>query len=51
MRPRPPISLRDVDASAEFGTDTYAAAQRFRFLGADSYDDDETDYSIADEED
>ena len=35
MRPRPPRSLRDVDASAEFGTDSYSADQRFRFLGAD----------------
>jgi hypothetical protein len=51
MRPRPPRSLRDVDASAEFGTASYPAAQRFSFLGAASYDDDETDYSVADEED
>ena len=51
MRPRPPRSLRDVDASAEFGTASYAASRRFTFLGADRYDDDETDYSIADEED
>jgi hypothetical protein len=51
IRPRPPTSLRDVDASAEFGADSYSAQQRFRFLGADSYDDDETDYSVADEED
>jgi hypothetical protein len=51
MRPRPPRSLRDVDASAEFGASTYAAAQRFGFLGAASYDDDEADYAIADEED
>ena len=51
MRPRPPRSLRDVDASAEFGTDSYSAERRFTFLGADSYDDDETDYSIANEED
>jgi hypothetical protein len=51
MRPRPPRSLRDVDASAEFGTASYPAAQRFSFLGAASYDDDESDYSIADEED
>lgn len=50
MRPRPPRSLRDVDASAEFGTASYAASQRFSFLGAKSYDDDESDYSIADEE-
>lgn len=51
MRPRPPRSLRDVDASADFGTDSYPAAQLFKFLGADSYDDDVTDYAIADEED
>jgi len=51
MRPPPPRSLRDVDASAEFGAASYPASQRFRFLGAASYDDDETDYSIADEED
>jgi len=51
MRPPPPRSLRDVDASAEFGAAGYPAAQRFKFLGAASYDDDETDYSIADEED
>jgi hypothetical protein len=51
MRPPPPRSLRDVDASAEFGAAGYRAAQRFKFLGAASYDDDETDYSIADEED
>ena len=51
MRPPPPRSLRDVDASAEFGAASYPAAQRFKFLGAASYDDDETDYSIADEED
>jgi len=51
MRPPPPRSLRDVDASAEFGTASYPAAQRFTFLGADSYDDDESDYSVADEED
>jgi hypothetical protein len=51
MRPPPPRSLRDVDASADFGTDSYPAAQRFRFLGAAFYDDDETDYSVADEVD
>lgn len=51
MRPRPPRSLRDVDASADFGTASYPAAQRFRFLGAAYYDDDEADYSIANEED
>ena len=51
MRPPPPRSLRDVDASAEFGTASYAAAQRFSFLGAARYDDDEADYSIADGED
>jgi hypothetical protein len=51
MRPRPPRSLRDVDASAEFGAASYPAERRFAFLGAASYDDDETDYAIADEED
>jgi hypothetical protein len=51
MRPRPPTSLRDVDASADFGTYSYPAERRFTFLGADRYDDDETDYSVADEED
>jgi hypothetical protein len=51
MRPRPPRSLRDVDASAEFGTASYAAERRFTFLGANSYDDDESDYSVANEED
>ncbi|MGH3402491.1 MAG: helicase-related protein [Streptosporangiaceae bacterium] len=51
MRPRPPRSLRDVDASAEFGTASYPAAQRFRFLGAAYYENDEADYSIAEEED
>jgi len=50
MRPPPPRSLRDVDASAEFGAASYSAKQRFDFLGAASYDDDEADYSIANEE-
>ncbi len=50
MRPRPPRSLRDVDASAEFGA-TYSGRQIFDFLGAGFYDDDSADYSIADEED
>ncbi len=50
MRPRPPRSLRDVDASAEFGA-TYWGKQIFDFLGADFYDDDSADYSIADEDD
>lgn len=51
LRPRPPTSLRDVDASAEFGAGGYAARERFQFLGGDSYDDDEADYTIADEQD
>jgi hypothetical protein len=50
MRPRPPRSLRDVDASADFGAADYPATERFKFLGAAYYDDDQTDYSIADEE-
>lgn len=48
LRPRPPTSLRDVDASAEFGAGGYAARERFEFLGGSLYDDDETDYTIAD---
>lgn len=51
MRPRPPTSLRDVDVSADFGAAGSAAEQRYRFLGADSYDDDQADYSIANEDD
>lgn len=51
LRPRPPTSLRDVDASAEFGAGGYAARERFQFLGGSFYDDDETDYTIADGQD
>jgi Helicase conserved C-terminal domain len=51
MRPQPPRSLREVDASADFGTASYPATQVFKFLGAACYDNDEADYSIADEED
>jgi hypothetical protein len=51
LRPRPPTSLRDVDASAEFGTSNYAARRRFEFLDGTVYDDDETDYALADGQD
>ncbi|MGW5417395.1 helicase-related protein [Actinomadura geliboluensis] len=50
MRPPPPTSLRDVDASADFGAASYLARRRFEFLGVADYDDDETDYAVADEE-
>ena len=50
LRPRPPTSLRDVDASADFGAVGYAARRRFEFLGAAEYDDDESDYAVAEEE-
>jgi hypothetical protein len=51
LRPRPPTSLRDVDASADFGASNYPARQRFRFLGGTRYDDDENDFAAAVEED
>jgi hypothetical protein len=51
LRPRPPTSLRDVDASADFGASNYPARQRFRFLGGTRYDDDENDFATAAEED
>ena len=51
LRPRPPTSLRDVDASADFGASNYPAQQRFRFLGGTRYDDDENDFATAVEED
>jgi hypothetical protein len=50
LRPRPPTSLRDVDASADFGVAGYPAEQRFQFLGGSHYDDDEADYAVAQEE-
>ena len=50
MRPPPPRSLRDVDLSADFGAASYPARERFKFLGGVENDDDETDYTIADEE-
>jgi hypothetical protein len=50
MRPSPPRSLRDVDFSADFGAAGYPAKERFKFLGGVENDDDETDYTIADEE-
>ncbi len=41
LRPRPPTSLRDVDASADFGASNYPARRRFEFLGGIDYEDDE----------
>lgn len=51
LRPRPPTSLRDVDASAEFGVTQFAARRRFEFLGGSVYDDDEADFAVAQERD
>lgn len=50
LRPRPPTSLRDVDASADFGAAGYPARRRFEFLGGREYDNDEEDFAIANEE-
>ncbi|OCB67821.1 hypothetical protein A5729_06755 [Mycobacterium vulneris] len=51
LRPRPPTSLRDVDASADFGAANYAAGRRFAFLDGADHDNDEADFDVADEED
>jgi hypothetical protein len=51
LRPRPPMSLRDVDASAEFGTANYAARRRFEFLDGAENENDEADFAVANEED
>jgi hypothetical protein len=51
LRPTPPMSLRDVDVSADFGTANGIARRRFEFLGAPEYDDDEADFTIADGQD
>jgi hypothetical protein len=51
LRPRPPTSLRDVDASADFGASNYPARRRFEFLGGTDYDNDEADFNVANEED
>ena len=48
LRPPPPTSLRDVDESADFGASDFSARRRFDFLGGN---DDDTDYSIAEETD
>jgi hypothetical protein len=51
LRPTPPMSLRDVDVSADFGTANGIARRRFEFLGAPEYDNDEADFTIADGQD
>jgi hypothetical protein len=50
LRPRPPTSLRDVDASADFGAANYAARRRFEFLDGTRNDNDEADFVVANEE-
>lgn len=49
LRPRPPTSLRDVDASAGFGTDGFPARRRFEFLDGPVNDNDTTDINVAEE--
>ncbi|AQT79319.1 hypothetical protein B1R94_08625 [Mycolicibacterium litorale] len=49
LRPRPPTSLRDVDASADFGTVDYPARRRFEFLDGTEFDNDENDFNVAEE--
>jgi hypothetical protein len=51
LRPTPPMSLRDIDVSADFGTANGIARRRFEFLGAPEYDNDEADFAIADGQD
>lgn len=50
LRPRPPTSLRDVDASADFGAANYTARMRFAFLDGRRNEDDAADFTVANEE-